>query len=206
MQRGESLRTQRDCFSLSFVPPSLWHSVLRLILWPHICSLTSGLHPYLVCIFPINIFLLYLFLCSALLFFSSAAILCVVMWAKFWSRWELSWRQWLPCNCNVEMNTQRPMSHLYLDAFRCSAHFFFIHHHLVSLDNKRGFYSTPDLLELHVVFTVWETANTFALPQTGKFCPVCQSQTIREQTEKVGHFAYRANLLTGFLPFDPQVF
>lgn len=82
--------------------------------------------------------------------------------------------------------------------------FFFIHHHLVSLDNKRGFYSTPDLLELHTVFTVWETANSFALPQTGKFCPVCQSQTIHEQTEKVGHFVYRANLFISFLPSDPN--
>lgn len=33
---------------------------------------------------------------------------------------------------------------------------------------------------------------------------MCQTQTIHEQTEKVGHFVNRANLLIGFLPFDPN--
>lgn len=84
--------------------------------------------------------------------------------------------------------------------------FFLRYHHLGSLDTKRGFYSTPDLLELHIVFTVWETTNSFALPQTGEFCPECQSQTISEQTEKVSHWLYRANLFICFLPFDPNYF
>lgn len=85
--------------SFSFVPLSLWAQSSEIHpLTPHLFDHLRAA-PLPLGIFPINIFLLYLFLCFSCNLQLFYVWLCV--WFKFWTRWELSWRQWWPCNCNV---------------------------------------------------------------------------------------------------------